>query len=266
MAYTNGNANGISNGLNGHANSGDEYFIGKNVFITGVGKGIGHALAKAMARHGANVYGLSENKELLEKLEQEEPRIKTVCADLTDWDQTRAALEAIDVVFDCLVNNAGVTVLEPFLKVSKKALDLIFDVNVKAIINVSQIIAQKMVENGVEGSIVNLSSQASLVALPEHTVYCGSKSAVDGFTRVMAMELGNHNIRVNSINPTVVMTDMGRKVWVGEKAEKALQRICLHKFAEESDIVESVMFLLNNQKARMITGHSMPVDGGFTAC
>jgi len=258
MAQVNGNA-----ATNGHSSHGDAFFVGKNIFVTGVGKGIGRALAKALAEHGANVYGLSENPELLKTLEEECPTIKTTLVDLSDWDATRAALDAIPVVFDGIVNNAGITILESFFKVSKESIDRIFDINVKGTINVSQVLGQKMVENGVHGSIVNISSQAGMVALAEHTVYCGSKSAVDSVTRVMALELGNHQIRVNAINPTVVMTDMGRKVWVGEKAEKALERICLHKFAEESDIVHSVMFLLSD-KSRMITGHSLAVDGGWT--
>jgi len=255
--------NGHATTTNGHASHGDDFFVGKNIFVTGVGKGIGRAVATALAKHGANVYGLSENQELLDDLKNECPQINSVCVDLSDWDATRTALQAIDVVFDGIVNNAGITILESFFKVQKSSIDLIFDINVKAIINVSQVLGQKMADKGIQGSIVNISSQCGLIALPEHTVYCGSKSAVDSITRVMALELGNQQIRVNSINPTVVMTDMGRKVWVGEKAEKALERICLHKFAEESDIVDAVMFLLSN-KSRMITGHSLPVDGGWT--
>jgi len=267
-AHTNGFTNGLdANGVNCNGAPTtygyDGYFVGKKIFVTGVGKGIGKALAKELCRVGANVWGLSENQGHLDELLAEEPRIQSICVDLCDWEKTREKLEALPVTFDGVVNNAGITFLESFLKVTKKSVDLIFDVNVKAVINVSQVLARKMVEDGVQGSIVNISSQCGLVALPEHTVYCGSKSAVDSITRVMALELGDHQIRVNSICPTVVMTDMGRKVWVGEKAEQALEKIVLHKFAEEIDIVDTVFFLLSN-RSRMITGHALPVDGGWT--
>ena len=108
--------------------------------------------------------------------------------------------------------------------------------------------------------------QASLVALKEHVVYAASKAAVDGMTRVLALELGPHNIRVNTINPTVVMTDMGRYAWSDPaKAAPMLARIPLGRFAEVIDIVNVIIFLLSD-KAAMIHGAIIPIDGGVTAC
>lgn len=141
----------------------------------------------------------------------------------------------------------------------------ILDVNVKSVINVTQQVSNKMKQTGKKGSIVNVSSQASLKALKDHLVYCASKGALDQITRVCALELGVHGIRVNSVNPTVVETDMGKMAWSDPaKAEPMLARIPLNKFATIADVVDSVCFLLSD-KANMLNGVILPIDGGFIA-
>eukprot|EP01137_Pigoraptor_chileana_P019742 Opistho-2@81189 len=123
-----------------------------------------------------------------------------------------------------------------------------------------------MVESRKGGSIVNISSQASQRPLVNHTAYCASKGALDQLTRVMALELGPHNIRVNCVNPTVVMTDMGRLGWSDPaKAGPMLSRIPLNRFAEVSDVVNATLFLLSDRSG-MVHGCMLPVDGGFLAC
>ncbi|MBN3280165.1 DER reductase, partial [Polyodon spathula] len=129
-----------------------------------------------------------------------------------------------------------------------------------------QIVARGMRSRGSGGSIVNVSSQASQCALQDHAVYCATKGALDMLTKVMALELGPHKIRVNSVNPTVVMTAMGRISWSDPmKAGPMMSRIPLGKFAEVEDVVNAILFLLSEQSA-MITGATLPVDGGFLAC
>ncbi|NWH55071.1 DER reductase, partial [Fregata magnificens] len=137
------------------------------------------------------------------------------------------------------------------------------DVNLGAVLHVSQIVARQMIAQGVPGAIVNVSSQASQRALRDHAVYCSTKSALDMLSKVMAMELGPHKIRVNTVNPTVVMTDMGRINWSDpQKSAAMINRIPLGKFAEVDDVVNSVLFLLSDKSA-MTTGSSLMVDGGF---
>jgi len=115
----------------------------------------------------------------------------------------------------------------------------------------------------VGGSIVNVSSQASQVGLVDHTSYCASKAAQDALTRCMAVELGKHGIRTNSVNPTVVLTDMGRLAWSDPvKAGPMLSRIPTGRFAEVDDVVSVVLFLLSDNAA-MVNGSALPVDGGF---
>uniref|UniRef100_A0A8C0VJH5 Dicarbonyl and L-xylulose reductase n=6 Tax=Passeriformes TaxID=9126 RepID=A0A8C0VJH5_CYACU len=127
----------------------------------------------------------------------------------------------------------------------------------------SQIVARQMIAQGVPGAIVNVSSQASKRALRDHAVYCSTKSALDMLSKVMAMELGPHKIRVNTVNPTVVMTDMGRINWSDpQKSAAMINRIPLGKFAEVDDVVNSILFLLSDKSA-MTTGSSLMIDGGF---
>lgn len=135
-----------------------------------------------------------------------------MCVDLGDWEATERALGSVGPV-DLLVNNAAVALLQPFLEVTKDAFDRSFEVNLRAVIQVSQIVARGLIARGAPGAIVNISSQCSQRAVTNHSVYCSTKGALDMLTKVMALELGPHKIRVNAVNPTVVMTHMGQANW-----------------------------------------------------
>lgn len=190
------------------------------------------------------------------------PGVEPVCVDLGNWEATEQALGSVGPV-DLLVNNAAVALLQPFLEVTKEACDASFDVNLRAVLQVSQIVARGMVARGAPGSIVNVSSQASQRALTHHSVYCTTKSAVDMLTKVMALELGPYKIRVNAVNPTVVMTPMGQANWSDpQKAKTMLDRIPLGRFAEVDNVVDTILFLLSDRSS-MTTGSTVPVDGGF---
>ncbi|XP_053607277.1 D-erythrulose reductase-like [Plodia interpunctella] len=242
----------------------NQIFKGKRILVTGGCRGIGYGIAVELWRQGASVVALSSIKENLLKLKSQYPTIEVVCVDLLDWDRTREAVESLGV-FDGLVNNAGVALNQPFLECTKEYFDETIAVNVRAVVNVSQIVAKKMIQNGIKGSIVNISSQASKAALKDHVSYCGSKAAVDGITRVMALELGPYGIRSNTVNPTVIMTEMGRKVWSEpSKSHGMLSKIPLGRFGEVHEVVNAVLFLLSDQ-ASMISGVHLPIDGGFLA-
>uniref|UniRef100_A0AAQ4Q1D2 Dicarbonyl/L-xylulose reductase n=1 Tax=Gasterosteus aculeatus aculeatus TaxID=481459 RepID=A0AAQ4Q1D2_GASAC len=227
--------------------------------------GIGRATALALARCGAKVTAVTRTQADLSSLVQECASIIPVCVDLADWGATEAALLDVGPI-DLLVNNAAYASLQPFLEVTPDQFDESFSVNVKAVLHVSQIVARGMKATGSGGAIVNVSSQASQCALRDHTVYCATKGALDMMTKVMALELGPHQIRVNSVNPTVVMTDMGRLGWSDpDKAETMLSRIPLGRFAEVEDVVNTILFLLSD-KSNMTSGVTLLVDGGFLAC
>lgn len=136
-------------------------------------------------------------------------------------------------------------------------------INVKAVFNITQIVSPRL-KNG--ASIVNLSSLAGLRAFPEHALYHISKAGVDAMTRGLALEFGPRNIRVNSVNPTACMTEMGRAVWSDkDKAEGLWSRIPLHRFAELREVVNPILFFLSSNSS-FISGHSLPIEGGFSAC
>jgi len=243
-----------------------DYFKDKKVLVTGAGRGIGRVLATCLARHGGEVYALSKTQEHLTSLKKEYPGIHCICVDLCDMVALKKAAQELPDDLTLLVNNAGYANIQHFLDVTEEAFDTTIDVNLKSVLFLSQIVAKKMIANGKGGSIVNVSSQASICALPEHASYCASKGGLDMLTKVMALELGPHQIRVNNVNPTVVMTDMGKKAWEDpERGRPMLNRIPQGKFAEVDDVVRPIIYLLSDQ-SDMINGVQLPIDGGFLAC
>jgi L-xylulose reductase len=236
-------------------------FANKRVIVTGAGKGIGRATAVMLARRGAKVIALSRSPADLEDLKAEIGCIP-IAVDLADPDATRAAaIKALPA--DFLVNCAGTTELESFLDLKVENFDLLYAVNTRAPMIISQEYARDMVKNGRTGAIVNVSSVAAFVGIPDHAAYCASKSGLDGLTRVMAKELAPKGIRVNGIHPTVTLTPMAIKAWSDpEKAAGMLNRIPVGRFADPDDIAKVILFLLTDEAA-MLNGLSMPVDGGY---
>ncbi|XP_047613543.1 L-xylulose reductase isoform X1 [Phacochoerus africanus] len=237
---------------------------GRRALVTGAGKGIGRSTVQALHAAGAQVVAVSRTQADLDSLVRECPGVEPVCVDLGDWEATERALGGVGPV-DLLVNNAAVALMQPFLEVTKEACDRSFEVNLRAVIQVSQVVARGLIARGAPGSIVNVSSQASQRALPNHSVYCSTKGALDMLTKMMALELGPHKIRVNAVNPTVVMTSMGRANWSNpQKAKAMLDRIPLGRFAEVEHVVDAILFLLSDRSS-MTTGSTLPVDGGCLA-
>jgi NAD(P)-dependent dehydrogenase (short-subunit alcohol dehydrogenase family) len=189
---------------------------------------------------------------------------ETIVADLADVEEARAAARRAGPV-DLLVNNAGVSIPQPFLETTVEAFDRTIAVNLRAALVIAQVVAASMIERGRAGAIVNISSQASMVGLADHAAYCASKGALDQLTRVMALELGPHRIRVNAVNPTVTLTPMGQMAWGDPaKSEPMKAKIPLRRFAAPIDVAQAVAFLLSDEAA-MIHGVTLPVDGGFLA-
>ena len=236
-------------------------FSGKRVIVTGAGKGIGRSTALMLAKRGAKVVALTRSPADLESLEREIDCV-SVAVDLADAEATRAAaLKALPA--DYLVNCAGTTELESFLDVTVENFDLLHAVNTRAPMIVAQEFARDMVKNGRKGAIVNVSSVAAFVGIPDHAAYCASKAGLDGLTRVMAKELAPKGIRVNGVHPTVTLTPMAMKAWSDpDKAAGMLGRIPVGRFADPGDVAEVILFLLSDAAA-MINGVSMPVDGGY---
>jgi L-xylulose reductase len=235
----------------------------KRALVTGAGKGIGREIASLLASLGAKVIAVSRSADDLASLSRD-IHCQTIVADLTAIDACRDAAERAGPV-DLLVNNAGISIPQSFLETTPEAFDQTMAVNVRAALVISQIVARGMVAEHRGGAIVNVSSQASMVGLLNHAAYCASKGALDQLTRVMALELGPHNIRVNAVNPTVTLTPMGEMAWGDpKKSGPMLARIPLGRFAKPAHIASAVAYLLGDQAA-MIHGVTLPIDGGFLA-
>ena len=239
-------------------------FDGKKVLITGAGRGIGRALAKCISVAGGEVIAVSKTKENLDSLVQECCNIHPVQVDLSDWEDTRAALKDLEPV-DGLVNNAGISSgWTPSLEIDKDTLEKVFRVNTFAAVNVTQIIGEKMVKAGKGGSIVNVSSILSVKPFRNSLCYTMSKAALDMMTKQVALELGPHNIRINSVNPTVVLaSDMGRDNWDGQdRKEKLISHTPLGRLAEMKEITGPIMYFLSDCSS-MVTGTINPIEGGL---
>lgn len=237
-------------------------FSGQRILVTGASSGIGWEVAQQLINSGAEVYAMGRDAAALEKLAGQ--GCQALRVDVSDHQQLAAALAGLPAMHG-LVNCAGISILESATEVSPTAFDQVMAVNVRAAALIAGAVAKKMIDSGVAGSVVNVSSQASLVALDDHLSYCASKGAVDAMTRVQCGEWGRHGIRVNSVNPTVTLTPMAQMAW-GEpsKRDPALAAIPLGRFAETAEVAAPILFLLSSA-ASMISGVSLPIDGGYTS-
>jgi NAD(P)-dependent dehydrogenase (short-subunit alcohol dehydrogenase family) len=241
-------------------------FSGKKVLITGGGKGIGRQLVQRFHDDGASVFTIDKDPECIQKLKQELPSVTAEVADITDWDGTRKVVASFGVL-DHLVNSAGIIIIEKFMDISKDNMEKQFNINLAAMINVSQVMAKGLIDSGRGGSIVNIASVLSRVGNPVGaTIYSITKAGVENLTKSMAIELGPHNIRVNAVSPGFVETPLLQNVLVGleDFAESWMQRLISKRLITPNEIADLVMFLLSPLSS-MIVGESVLVDGGYRA-
>ncbi|MFK3974506.1 SDR family oxidoreductase [Pseudomonas sp. NPDC087358] len=237
-------------------------FSGQRVLVTGASSGIGWEVVQQLLASGAEVFAMGRDPLALDKLAAQGCQVLRV--EMADAQQLSAVLAELPVL-QGLVNCAGISILEAATQVTADALDQVMAVNVRAAAMVAGSVARTMIGAGVKGSIVNVSSQASLVALDDHLSYCASKGAMDAMTRVQCGEWGKHGIRVNSVNPTVTLTPMAQMAWSEpSKRDPALAAIPLGRFAETAEVAAPILFLLSGA-ASMISGVSLPIDGGYTS-
>eukprot|EP01064_Diplonema_japonicum_P033668 TRINITY_DN670_c0_g3_i1.p1 TRINITY_DN670_c0_g3~~TRINITY_DN670_c0_g3_i1.p1 ORF type:complete len:275 (+),score=64.89 TRINITY_DN670_c0_g3_i1:58-825(+) len=239
--------------------------MNKTVAVTGCSGGIGQDIVQTLLKYGCKVKGIDAPAAEGKLKEMNQPGFEYFTADMMDAVACETIADKVGRA-DFLVNSAGLAKISPLMEQTAKDWDLTMNLNAKAVFLVSKSFGKMWIAQGVKGAIVNLSSQASNAPLPGHLTYCASKAAVDMITRMMAMELGPYGIRVNSVNPTVVLTEMGRANWSDPKvADPMLSSIPLHRFAEPHHVSEAIAFLLSDG-AGMINGHMLPIDGGFLGC
>jgi NAD(P)-dependent dehydrogenase (short-subunit alcohol dehydrogenase family) len=245
---------------------------GKRALITGATKGIGADIARAFAAAGADLVlsgrdcdELASAQSLL--TEQYGGRVAVAAVDLAQprgpHELAQNAFDAFDGL-DILVNNAGVSHPQPVVETDPALFDATIAVNLRAPALLAAAVGAAMVDAGNGGSIITVASAAALAPLPEHYAYCASKAGLVMATKVLAQELGPHGIRANSVCPTVVLTEMGQRVW-GEEAKAApmIARIPLGRFANPQEVSDVVVWLASDA-ASMVNGVDVPIDGGYT--
>jgi len=238
-------------------------FSGRSILVTGASSGIGRATVEALCASGASVVAAARNVNELARL-AEETGCEPLMLDVSDEAAIDEAFASLDP-FDGLVNCAGIALLERAVDTTAASFDRVMAVNTRGAVLVAKHVARAMLEARRAGSIVNVSSQAALVALDEHLSYSASKAALDAVTRALCIELGPSGIRVNSVNPTVTLTPMAVQAWSDPvKRDPALQAIPLRRFAEPEEVAAPILFLLSDA-ASMISGVCLPIDGGYTA-
>ena len=238
-------------------------FEEKNIIVTGAGRNIGRGIAKRLAETGARVYALDCIKETLDSLVKEVPNIQLLHQDLENWEETKDTVMKLDNL-DGLVNCAGVIFPpEKAVNVSKETIVKSLNVNLLAHINLMQEVGKKMMSAGKGGSIVNISSGLSQLAFPDVLPYAVAKAGLNMATRMFALELGPHKIRVNAICPGLVDTHMARVVVTDEFIKQGASKIPIGRLCEIEDVVNYVLFLLSDQSL-MINGTVSQLDGGQT--
>jgi NAD(P)-dependent dehydrogenase (short-subunit alcohol dehydrogenase family) len=245
---------------------------GHAALVTGAARGLGRAIALSLAEAGADVaLGLrdaSVDGGLVAEIESLGRRAIPLAMDVTDLPQSRAAIDAAVAGFgrlDILVNNAGGGIGGAAIDVREEDFDAVWGLNTRSTFFISQAAARVMRDSG-GGAIVNIASQAGLVALPGESTYCVSKAAVIHMTRVHAVEWGEYGIRVNAVAPTFIETD-GTAAALSDPAFKAdtIERIAaLHRIGVPTEVSGAVVFLAS-PAASLVTGQTLAIDGGWTA-
>jgi len=239
-------------------------FAGKKVLVTGGGRGIGRAVIQRLYDDGASIFVLEKDAGLVQQLLKDLPKATVVCVDLRDWKATREAILKFGPL-DHVVNNAGVLASQDFMDMTEEVVELHMGVNFKAMINVVQSAAKGMIESGKGGSVVNMASLAGHLTVPGICAYSCTKAAIIMLTKSMALELGKHNIRANSVSPTGATTEMA--ALLPEAAGVTIGRAPLLpvRAVEPNEIADTILFLLS-PKAAMITGEDISIDAGVRTC
>ena len=236
---------------------------GRHAVVTGAGRGLGRAIALALAAEGARVTAVARTQADLDALAAEAPgQITAMVGDVQDaaLHDAIAAMRNLDI----LVNNAGGNRPMLMVDVDDATLDHLIGLNIRSAYKVAQAGARAMLRAG-RGVIINMSSQMGHVGAAKRTVYCMSKHAIEGLTKAMAVELAPSGVRVVSVAPTFVLTPMTEPMFADAAfRDSVLDMIPMRELARPEDVAGAVVFLASDG-ARMITGDSLKIDGGWTA-
>ena len=236
---------------------------GQVALVTGAGRGLGRACALALSGAGAEVIGVSRTGHELASLSGEASGPVEAWVEDATGDAILGRIEALGRL-DVLVNNAGTNHPQPFLEVTDEVLDTMLGLNVRAAFRVARSAARVMMRCG-GGSIVNMSSQMGHVGSPRRTVYCMTKHGIEGLTKAMAVELGPHGIRVNTVSPTFIETPLTRPFLEDPAfSEFVMNMIAMKRLGTVDEVAAAVLYLASPASG-IVTGTSLRVDGGWTA-
>jgi NAD(P)-dependent dehydrogenase (short-subunit alcohol dehydrogenase family) len=244
---------------------------GKRALVTGATKGIGFETCKVLAEAGADIAAVGRDpeglKEVQAAIEAHGRKCVAISADMASTDGPMAAskwaLSAFGTV-DILVNNAGIALIDTLLDAKVADWDKTMAVNLRAPWLLAQAVVPGMIKQRA-GKIINISSQAGVVGLEAHGAYAASKGGLNMLTKVMCVEWARHNIQINSVCPTVILTPMGEKVWgQPEKGAPMKAKIPAGRFGKPVEVADLILFL-SSSASDLINGQDLLIDGGYTA-
>ena len=236
-------------------------FKGKTVLITGASRGLGEAIALDMAAKGAHILACARDSDALTQLGEKLSSHATVWAEDATDDALLHRIESAPRI-DILVNNLGTNRPKPIAKVSDDDLDIMLNMNLRAAYRITRAVLKVMPDGG---NIINMSSQMGHVGAPNRTVYCMTKHGLEGLTKALAVELAPRKIRVNALAPTFVETPMTKPMFENPEFKAYVNaNIPLGQLAQAEDVAAAASYLASDA-AIMVTGHSLVIDGGWTA-
>lgn len=244
---------------------------GQSALVTGASSGIGAEIARVFADAGAHVLATGRNAKNLDMLKAEievaRGKCDTIVADIATAEGAEAVVTKALVLrgtIDILVNSAGTAIVGPATGFDIADWDRTMAVNLRAPFLLSKGLAPAMMAQK-RGKIINISSQTGVIALPDHAAYAASKGGLNALTKALMTEFAPHNIQVNAICPTVVMTDMGQKLWSPpEKSEPFLAATPLGRFGEPVEIADMALYLAS-PASDLVNGALMMIEGGYSS-
>jgi 2-deoxy-D-gluconate 3-dehydrogenase len=244
---------------------------GKRALVTGASKGIGFETCRVLADAGADIVALARDRRGLDEASKAVKACGRLCvaieADLSSVAETRAAAaRALDSfgTIDILINNAGVALVAPLLDASVEDWDATMAVNLRAPFLLAQALAPAMIAQR-SGKIVNVSSQAGVIGLDDHGAYGASKGGLNMLTKVMMTEWARHNIQVNAVCPTIILTPMGEQVWGDPaKGKPMLDKTPLGRFGKPVEVADLILYL-SSPASDLINGECVMIDAGFSS-
>ena len=244
---------------------------GQRAIVTGASRGLGRHFAFTLARAGAGVVlsarGIDRLETAVAEIEGFGGCAVAVQVDVADAKSVRACIETAENALgpiDILVNNAGIAVTKPMLEHTEEDWDSVLDTNLKGIWLMAQEVARRIVRREQSGSIINIASVLGERGIAQLPGYCASKGGIINLTRAMAVELAPHGVRVNTIAPGYIETDMNREFFATQAGQRLIKRIPQRRVGQAEDL-EGVLLLLASDASRYMTGSVITIDGGQSA-